>query len=177
MIATGEFKYRYEDFNIDINTAKVITGKHGKQTVSVICPKCSAKRKRENQRRPCLWINITNGMWKCLNCDWSGGLEFGEKGNKLFEKHFPAPEVKPQTKISDSHYEWLVSERCIAPEVIKEAGLYSDGNRVVFPFYREGKLVNYKKRTPSKTGFEMFEGAEKILYGLEFVIRLIKHRN
>jgi twinkle protein len=175
MIATGEFNYKYEDFGIDISTAKEDTTKTGKRSVSVICPRCSSGRKRENQRKSCLWINITDGMWKCHNCEWKGGLEFGEKGNKLFEKHFAAPVLKPETKLSNSHYEWLVSERCIDPDVIKQAKLYSDGNRVVFPFYREGRLVNYKKRTPSKTGFQMFEGAEQILYGLEFVKKPVKN--
>ena len=168
MLATGEFKFKYEDFGIDIATAKIQSGTHGKQTCSVVCPKCSTGRKKENQRKPCLWINITQGAWKCLNCDWVGGLEFGEKGNKLStRKLYPLPAVREKSNLSDTHYEWLVSERCISPEVIKQARLYSDGNRVVFPFYRGGKVVNYKKRTPSKTGFEMFEGAEKILYGLD----------
>ena len=176
MLATGEFKFKYEDFGIDISTAKVQSGTHGKQTCSVVCPKCSTGRKKENQRKPCLWINITQGAWKCLNCDWVGGLEFGEKGNKLStRKLYPLPAVREKSNLSDTHYEWLVSERCISPEVIKQARLYSDGNRVVFPFYRGGKVVNYKKRTPSKTGFEMFEGAEKILYGLDLVDRPINN--
>jgi len=176
MLATGEFKFKYEDFGIDIATAKIQSGAHGKQTCSVACPKCSTGRKKENQRKPCLWINITQGAWKCLNCDWVGGLEFGEKGNKLStRKLYPLPAVLEKSNLSDTHYEWLVSERCISPEVIKKARLYSDGNRVVFPFYRGGKVVNYKKRTPSKTGFEMFEGAEKILYGLDLVNGAIKN--
>ena len=40
MIATGVFNFKYEDFGIDIKTAKIITGSTGKQSVSVICPRC-----------------------------------------------------------------------------------------------------------------------------------------
>ena len=81
MLATGVFNFKYEDFGIDISKAKTYTGGNGKSSVSVTCPKCSHNRKRENQRKPCLWINIVDGLWKCHNCDWTGGLEFGEKGN------------------------------------------------------------------------------------------------
>lgn len=169
MIATGEFRFKYGDFGIDISKARVQQGSNGKQTCSVICPRCSAGRKKGNQQKPCLWINITQGAWKCLNCDWVGGLEFGEKGNKLSTKTYSVPAIHLKPNLLDSHYEWLVSERCISPEIIKQAKLYSDGNRVVFPFYRENRMVNYKKRTPDKNGFELCEGAERILYGLETV--------
>lgn len=36
------------------------------------CPKCSAKRKRQNRSARCLWFNVKTGDFKCHHCGYHG---------------------------------------------------------------------------------------------------------
>jgi hypothetical protein len=43
-----------------------------------ICPQCSGKRRRANQKLKCLGVTVhRDGVgWRCLHCNWSGGKRF-----------------------------------------------------------------------------------------------------
>ena len=41
------------------------------------CPKCSAQRKRPNQKKPCLGVKIDTAggaAWLCHNCEWASNI-------------------------------------------------------------------------------------------------------
>ena len=46
------------------------------------CPKCSAQRKKPNQRKPCLSVKVDaagGATWVCHHCDWAGNVPVGER--------------------------------------------------------------------------------------------------
>lgn len=137
------------------------------------CPKCSASRKKKHAR--CLSVNTEKGVFNCAHCGWSGGIGAGEKS-------YDAPWRKPEfrrpapVELSQPPAVEFLGKRGIAASVVSRNGI---GVRsvympqvedhvpaLVFPYRRNGDLVNVKYRDRQKN-FRMETGAERILYGLD----------
>lgn len=158
----------FTDFDIYVN------GRSGETKIP--CPKCSADRKKKNF--PCLNVNVDKGVWHCWHCEWSGSLKEGEF-NKPEPIKKPKTYSKPVTKntyeLSDFWKSWF-SKRGISPEVLKRNKIHnapvympqieSEIDAVIFPFFRNGEMVNCKYRDANKN-FRMHGGAERILYGFD----------
>lgn len=163
----------WADFGIEVR------GTSGQEYTT--CPQCSADRKKRKVK--CLSINITEGVWNCHHCGWTGSLLQGGERTKLLHWQKPVyrkPEPKPDSRVSVQARAWL-NDRGITDDVIDRNKLFTDSvympqiedfaNAIAFPYYRDGELVNIKWRD-GKKNFRLESGAERVLYGLHDVAQL-----
>ena len=155
-------QYKWSEFGISFNANHA----NNQGEVLTISPKCSHNRSEKNKKQKCLAVNIFKLTWHCNHepdCGWSGGLRGGERGNKYSARQYSKPEYK-HSDLSQDHWDYLVGERCLSPEVLKNNKLSTAGGAIQFPFMRGEEVVNIKYRTPSKKMW-METGAERIVYG------------
>jgi twinkle protein len=144
-----------------------IIPKTNRSSQKVVCPNC-IKLGKTNIKDTCLSIDLNEGLYNCHKCSWSG---------KVGEKEFKRPEMiqsykipnKPNiTKLNDEALKYFES-RGINQEVILNNKIAStrDGASIVFPYFRDGVLINYKTRTISEKRFFQAKEAEPIMYNLD----------
>ena len=75
------------------------------------------------------------------------------------------PFVPKKQTLSDEAYNWLI-KRQIDPTVITEMKLYSHNEKLCFPYYLDGKIVNIKHRSKDKR-FHQEKDAMKCLYNVD----------
>lgn len=147
----------FSDLNIDI-------GRRLSGQVYTICPKCSHDRKKKTNK--CLGVNIDKGIWHCMHCNWSGGLQ---------KKQYSLPKWDNATSLPDNVVEWFL-KRNIKQETLVEMGItekreympqvQSERHVVCFPYLRDKVVCNVKYRTPDKH-FKMYKDAELIFYNID----------
>jgi len=132
------------------------------------CPECSHTRKKKND--PCLSVNTTKKTWFCHHCGWSGGLgdtkipQWVASIKKIYKK--PECEYSIDNELPRWAYEYLVEERKIPLTIIQRNHIQADDKAISFPFFKDGEVVNYKKRGTGKR-FWQSEGAEPTFYGFD----------
>lgn len=144
-----------------------LTGKGNQQ--KTICPKCSHTRKKKND--PCLSVNLTNGVYNCFHCGWTGNLK-----DRHYEK--PAPVIELRKGLYSNELLFYFRKRGISEQTLKDAGVTEgiefmpaekkEVNTVQFNYYRNNELVNIKYRSGSKN-FKLFKNAELIFYNLDSI--------
>jgi twinkle protein len=150
----------FTDYGIYINSNK----RNGE--VATLCPKCSHTRSKKNQNHKCLSVNLTTNVWHCFNCEWSGGLkQFKPTEMQVVYK---IPEKPNITKLSNEALKWF-ENRGINQNVIlaNKIAMSKDGKGIIFPYFREGKLINYKTRLIAEKKFFQAKEAEPIMYNLD----------
>ncbi len=141
-----------------------------------LCPKCSHTRKKHGDK--CLSVNLEEGLFKCHHphCDYQGKItqanwsEFVGEGipytGIVHATDKPKPDIKlPESKIP----EWartIFKHRKITEATLQRNKIACNGREIVFPYFREGEVVNVKYRTRDKK-FRQETGGEKIFYGLD----------
>jgi len=137
--------------------------------IKTLCPKCSHKRKAQNQKEPCLSVNIDEGIYNCHNCSYNGTIN-ARKPKKVYAR----PEWNI-TDLSDETVNWFkgrgISQSTLLKHVVCEETSYmpqlqESAKCIVFNYSRTGELINKKYRGPNKS-FKMVSGAELIFYGLD----------
>jgi twinkle protein len=154
--------------------------------VRTTCPECSPDRAKKRER--CLAVNVDKGTWVCHHCGWTGGLATDNDGYGSIPRPAPRPApVRPAYQPANSAdaaslkaRAWLERERGIPVAVSDAARIEArkvwmpDGAKggdewaIAFPYFRDGRVVNVKYRTPDKR-FRMEKGAELCLYGLDTI--------
>jgi twinkle protein len=135
----------------------------------VICPQCSHTRR--NKHEPCLSVSLENDMalWHCHHCEWKGAVHDNiiqpNQFSKFKRKENVTPFVPKKQTLSDEAYSWLVG-RGIDPTVITEMKLYTNNNKLCFPYFLDGKIVNIKHRSKEKR-FHQEKDAMKTLYNVD----------
>ena len=133
----------------------------------VICPKCSHTRSK-NRNEPCLSVNLHDdmAMWHCHHCEWKGAVHDNiikpNQFSKFKRKENIMPFIPKKQTLSDEAYNWLV-KRQIDPTTITEMKLYTHNEKLCFPYYLDGKVVNIKYRSKDKR-FHQEKDAMKCLY-------------
>ncbi len=157
----------FNDFKIDLG------GRSGVE-IQTTCPQCSHTRKKANAR--CLSVNTVDGVWCCHHCDWRGSLKAGEElqsrpPKRLVKPHFDKPASVPPTV---RHWfakrgisEAVVARHGIGLETAYLPQLEEEAPCLVFPYFRDGQVVNLKFRSLEGKHFRQVKDAEKILYGLD----------
>lgn len=160
---------QFADFRIELP--------HGASgEIDTTCPECSASRKKKHAK--CLGVNVTEGVWLCQHCGWTGTLKEGARRNEV--EHWRRPVyVRPEPAvIPEAHdvavVQWFAT-RGISPSVMRRNRVYAKPiympqveervKAICFPYYRGEELINAKYRDKEKN-FRMEAGAERILYGL-----------
>lgn len=154
-------EYRDKLLQIGITLTKT-----GKQT----CPKCSAQRK--NKTENCLSVTYTDDavLYKCHNCEWAGVVYYRDKYEK--KRDFKRPEVPKITKDQNPLYTYF-EKRGIGAEVLKKYHIgLNEKKQIIFPYFKNGELVNVKYRTNLGNGKKTFTqeaDTEKTLFGMDEV--------
>lgn len=147
-----------------------VNPKGNRNEQKVVCPNC-IKLGKTNIKDTCLSINLTDGLYNCHKCGWSGKV-----GKKEFKKEFmQIPYKIPQrpniTKLSEVAVKWF-ENRSINQEVLlsNKIAMSVDGNGIVFPYFRNGQLINYKTRLINEKKFFQAKEAEPIMYNLDRIV-------
>ncbi len=125
------------------------------------CPECSETRSKPDDK--CLSTNDETGAFLCHHCGFrghkrpNGSVKISKKTEELpqIDKFAPTEKV----------FEYFES-RGISREVVIRNQIGYNGKEIMFPYLRDGKLINVKYRTHDKK-FRQTAGAEKIFYGLD----------
>lgn len=150
----------------------IIIGENATENVKVICPKCSSERKKTKE--PCLSVHVEKGVWNCHNCGWSGSLGSGTYVQPEKKYNKPEPYI---TDLPDNVVKWFetrgISKVTLEAERIGygEAWMPAEErymNCIIFPYYKNGELVNCKFRD-GKKNFSQVAGAEKTWFRFDSV--------
>ena len=148
---------------LGINLTSYGVGEH--QTT---CPQCSHTRKKKTDK--CLSVKIDDQGFAihCHHCNWSTGYNKNNASVMLQgrAKDYKLPDWKP-VNLSTKHMTWLVDERKLGGEIVAMYDLSSEGDTLLFPLYKNGKVVNIKYRGPQKS-FRQAKDAEKVFFGMQF---------
>jgi twinkle protein len=146
---------------------------HGEGDQKLMCPRCSHLRR--NKADPCLSLTIKpdGAVWKCHNCEWSGGAS----DRPSHERYHAQPPRKPPVRI-DRRPEALpaqaltfFADRGISEDALRfaDVGWSTARNSVMFPYRKPGDtaLVNAKFRKLPKDGFSQIKDGEKVYWLLD----------
>ena len=125
------------------------------------CPNCK-KIGKENFNDTCLSVNLQDGLYNCHKCGWNGFVIKGQ--TKQYEK----PIKTNFTKISLEALT-LFTSRGITQEVVNNNKIAQEGEWVIFPYLRNGELINFKKRNINNKDFRQSTNAEAIIYNYDRV--------
>ena len=140
------------------------------------CPECSHNRRKKNVK--CFSYNVEKQVGYCNHCD----TRF-VKHEPHEEKHYVKPKIEFQnfTKLSDKVVKYFdgrgISQKTLLqmkigekkewmPQIDKEA------NCIMFPYYKDGELVNIKYRDGAKN-FKLSGGAELVWYNYDCIQKCI----
>ena len=130
----------------------------------VKCPKCKSLGK-QNWKDTCMSINLVDGVYNCHKCAWKGKVN---KFNQM--RQYAKPEKTNMNNISKKGRKFL-NDRGITDEVIDRNKIVSSDNdrNIVFPYIKDGELVNYKKRGVDGKFFTQAKDAKPIIYNYDGV--------
>lgn len=158
------------------------------QLIAKVCPFCKGG---DNGDEYTFAVGLYNGAYNCMrgHCNVKGSFRdlcdyFGEEspedvaipqsfGKKKMYVRPSADELLPRTEQIDTYF----ANRCISEETLDAFKIAADTNgNIVFPFYRDDKLIFVKYREPvqykkgSKKPKEwQVPGTEEILFGMDNV--------
>ena len=136
-----------------------------------LCPRCSHTRKKKQDR--CLAVKIDEdglAAYVCHNCGWTGNIS-GKREKTTVRKFTPITQITPEENPNkpESMYQWF-QKRGISKETVDKVGCYVTERNVerciVFPYLKDGVLVNRKYRTLDKK-FYQDKGAERSLFNID----------
>lgn len=134
-----------------------------------VCPKCSHTRR--NKYDTCLSINVEHdiAIWHCHHCDWKGSVydspNFKKKNVSHETKKNVIPFVPENKKLSDEAKIWL-EKRGITHATTHFMGLYTQNEKLCFPYFYNKEIINIKFRTKDKK-FHQSKDALKTLYNID----------
>jgi twinkle protein len=135
----------------------------------VKCPKCKDAGKK-NLNDNCLSINMTTGLYNCHKCSWSGRVRTEQTITQMIEqtKQYILPKNDDLSDIKNNAIQFL-KDRGITQEVIDKNKVKSsrDGRGVVFAYYKNSKVINYKTRAIDSKKFFQAKEAQPIMYNYD----------
>lgn len=135
-----------------------------KNKQKTICPQCGGGPKKEKS----LFVVVNDGAYKCYRakCGWQGSAKFVKKEYSIPKQ---VEEVKQKETLNRFALEFFKS-RGISKATLEKLFISSEGETITFNYYRNSRLVNYKKRIQDNGGkktFRQHSNAEHILYNLD----------
>lgn len=151
-----------------LNEYGIVLPATNKKEVKVKCPNC-VKIGKTHYNDKCLAVNIDKGVFLCHKCGYKGNL----KPNRTMEeqKIYKLPNPSLLQPLNKKGKEFLNS-RGITDDVIRNNRLQTtrNGDLIVFPYYRDGEIVNYKTRGIDGKFFTQSKDAEPIIYNYDGVV-------
>lgn len=136
-----------------------LKGSYSQQKVK--CPNCVKVGKTNINDTP-LSIDLVKGLYNCHKCGWSGCVVKGET------KNYQKPIKTNFTKISLEALQ-VFTKRAITQDVVNSHKIAQEGEWIIFPYLRNGELVNVKKRNIKTKDFRQNVGSESIIYNYDNV--------
>lgn len=140
----------------------------GEQKVQ--CPNC-AKIGKKNYKDLCLSVNTDNGLYNCHKCGFKGRL-FPDDSLSYIQtkKMYKTPNKSYLSSLKDDGRLFL-NNRGITDDVIDSNKIVStkDGLSIVFPYFVNGELVNYKTRRIDGKRFTQAKEAKAVIYNYDNV--------
>jgi twinkle protein len=153
----------FADYGIEVSS--------GSGKTKTTCPQCSHTRKKKKAK--CLSINLTEGIWYCHHCGWSGSLNnkreiMNIKHHPTLEKKtFTRPSYTPPSSVPPEVKEWG-EQRGISEDALQRNKVGLQEGMIQFPYHKSGELINIKQRgLEDKTKQRLESGAELNLYGYD----------
>lgn len=141
--------------------------KSGKQT----CPNCSHTRKNKDDK--CLSVTYTDSavLYNCHNgCGFEGVVYYRSKYEK--KRNYRKPEEPKRTAKTEPLINYF-TKRGISEKTLIEYNIgLNDKKEIIFPYYKNGELVNVKYRTNLGNGKKIFrqeKDTESTLFGMDNV--------
>ena len=144
----------------------ITLSKSGKQT----CPWCSDKRKNKDDR--CLSVTYTDTavLYNCHHCGESGVVYYRNKYEK--KRNYRKPEEPKRIENTNPLVKYF-EKRGISEKTLVEYKIgLNDKKEIIFPYYKNGELVNVKYRTNLGNGKKTFrqeKDTESTLFGMDNV--------
>lgn len=129
---------------------------HEKEQYKTWCPVCYARKGHKKDKD--LSVNKKEGTYNChnSNCSFKG---------RVSNKDYKRPDVKEVILTADA-VNWFAS-RGISERTLKNKKVGTVGSYIMFNYYKNGALVNYKKRNTKVKEFSQFPDAEKVFYNFD----------
>lgn len=140
------------------------------------CPECYQDRSHKNQKKKCFSYNTEKEAGYCNHCN-ARFVKHNPFEKKEYQK--PTVEFENYTKLSDAVVKWFqgrgISQRTLLQMKIGEKIEWmpqteKDVNCIMYPFYRNGELINVKYRD-GKKNFKLSSGAELIWYNYDAILK------
>jgi len=141
-------------------------GMQAEKTGKYLCPKCSHNRKNKTEK--CLSVTYDHEgiIYKCHNdCGFQGFIPYRTKVKT--EKRYKKPDFPKQEDDKEKVYKWFESRK-ISRKTIDKFGIGYTGKEIIFPYYKNGELVNIKYRDSNKK-FRQEKDTEKTFFGMDLV--------
>ena len=131
------------------------------------CPNC-VELGKENYKDACLSVNTSNGLYNCHKCGWSGKVGTTLTNIENIKMDYKKPQRTNLKNITDEGMQFLIS-RGITKEVISANKIVSskDNGSIVFPYFKNEEMTNYKTRGLDGKRFTQSSGAEPIIYNYD----------
>lgn len=129
------------------------------------CPNCY-KIGKTHVNDLCLSVNTVKCVYKCHKCSWVGF--FGEKRDNT---KFISPNTSKIKGLTQKGIDFLIN-RGFTLDIIKKHRIYSNhaDTDVIFPYFLDGKLVNFKSRNIQDKKFHQSAGGLQVVYNYDNVI-------
>lgn len=161
----------FSDFGIDVP-------RNSGGEVATTCPNCSRGRRKSSAK--CLSVNVDKGKWHCNHCEWAGGLDTRTKPwstptwrkPKTYKKPDPRPSIAlPQNALDWFHDRGITDEVLLRNRVDYGSAFFpqlkGNAESLIFPYFRNGELVNRKYRTIAGKNFRLEKDCELVVFGLD----------
>lgn len=156
------------DIKTKLDELGIILPNTRKNQIKTKCPNCYRIGKTHYNDK-CLSINLQEGIYNCFKCGFSGSLKPKSYMEEL--KQYKRPNIKQLYTLKNKGIEFLHS-RGITDKVIQNNNIKTNrsGTLIVFPYYRDGQMINYKTRGIDGKFFTQSKDAEPIIYNYDGVV-------
>lgn len=133
----------------------------------VKCPNC-VRVGKTNIKDTCLSINLESGLYNCHKCGWKGTVAKVEYQKPFSQIVYKLPQKPNITKLTDKALEYFESRK-ITQDVLNKNRIASsaDGLGIIFPYFKNNVLINYKTRLLLEKKFFQAKEAEPIMFNLD----------
>ena len=145
-----------------------VKGNRAEQKVK--CPNC-VRVGKNNIKDTCLSINLQSGLYNCHKCGWKGSVAEKEYTRPFEPIIYKLPQRPNITKLTDEALAYFESRK-ITQDVLNKNRIASsaDGKSIIFPYFKNDVLINYKTRMVDEKRFFQAKEAEPIMYNLDRLV-------
>jgi len=148
---------------------------HFNESTRVVCPYCSAERRKSNQKDMTLTRKADGAVvFHCHHCQTNGSVQ---PQQERILSAVPNPTIV-SNKLQDQHYAWLAT-RGISHQTADKMKLFASekyfgklgktADAIGFPYYRNGALVAAKYRSFPEKDFTQDSGGAHDFFGIDLI--------